>query len=166
MLVVVLNSECEYFDVYYCICLSLFLLLFRFSVTLLFSFFVVVFMVRFVFKVRSGTDPAASGDGSDNSNASPPGNKMDMLGLLAQALYILISAAAVGMGSGLLISRLLKTLDTLKSSPVRQVAILMLGGYLSFRCVLTFFIFFLLFCLLYLCFRNAFMFYMLGSSVR
>ena len=67
---------------------------------------------------------------------------MDMLGLLAQALYILISAAAVGMGSGLLISRLLKTLDTLKSSPVRQVAILMLGGYLSFRCAAAVFLVF------------------------
>lgn len=58
---------------------------------------------------------------------------MGLLGLLAQAMYILISAAGVGMGSGLMISKLLKSLDTLKSSPVRQVAILMLGGYLSFR---------------------------------
>ncbi|CAN0058091.1 unnamed protein product [Scytosiphon promiscuus] len=60
------------------------------------------------------------------------GSKMGMLRLLAQAMYILISAAGVGMGSGLLISKLLKSLDTLKNSPVRQVAILMLGGYLSF----------------------------------
>lgn len=101
-------------------------------------------------KVRSGADPAATGDGIDNSNTSPTNNKMDMLGLLAQALYILISAAAVGMGSGLLISRLLKTLDTLKSSPVRQVAILMLGGYLSFRCVLiSHVVIFFLYCLVY-----------------
>lgn len=56
--------------------------------------------------------------------------------LLLQALYILISAAAVGMGSGLMIAYLLKKLDSLKESAVRQVAILMLGGYLSFRCVL------------------------------
>lgn len=61
---------------------------------------------------------------------------MGAMGLLFQAMYILISAAAVGMGSGLLISRLLKSLDTLKESPVRQTAILMLGGYLSFRRVL------------------------------
>lgn len=68
---------------------------------------------------------------------------MGLLRLLVQAMYILISAAAVGMGSGLLISRLLKTLDTLKSSPVRQTAILMLGGYLSFRQVLDFWFLFI-----------------------
>lgn len=58
---------------------------------------------------------------------------MGLVGLLVQALYILISAAAVGMGSGLIIARLLKLLSTLKNSPVRQTAILMLGGYFSFR---------------------------------
>ena len=69
---------------------------------------------------------AGSGGGGGSS-------KFEFIVLLAHAMWILVSAAAVGMGSGLMISKLLKSLDTLKSSPVRQVAILMLGGYLSFR---------------------------------
>lgn len=85
--------------------------------------------------------PLTSSDTADAAAAAASSSgggggesKMGMLRLLVQAMYILISAAAVGMGSGLLISKLLKSLDTLKTSPVRQVAILMLGGYLSFRC--------------------------------
>ncbi|CAM9968708.1 unnamed protein product [Ascophyllum nodosum] len=58
--------------------------------------------------------------------------KVSLPQIMLQALWVLASATAIGMGSGLLISRLLKSLDSLKSSPVRQVAILMLGGYLSF----------------------------------
>lgn len=73
-----------------------------------------------------------SGEENPSSNTSSA-TKMGLMGLLVQAMYILISAAAVGMGSGLVISRLLKSVDTLVSSPVRQTAILMLGGYLSFR---------------------------------
>ncbi|CAN0488846.1 unnamed protein product, partial [Ectocarpus sp. 12 AP-2014] len=86
--------------------------------------------------VQSGEEN--SGDSSTTATAtataaSSSQSGLGLLGLLAQAMYILISAAGVGMGSGLMISKLLKSLDTLKSSPVRQVAILMLGGYLSFR---------------------------------
>ncbi|CAN0411340.1 unnamed protein product, partial [Ectocarpus sp. 8 AP-2014] len=83
--------------------------------------------------VQSGEDN--SGDSSTTATATAASSSqsgLGLLGLLAQALYILVSAAGVGMGSGLMISKLLKSLDTLKSSPVRQVAILMLGGYLSF----------------------------------
>ncbi|CAM9369517.1 unnamed protein product [Pylaiella littoralis] len=76
---------------------------------------------------EEGESSAKSGSGSSSGTG-----KMELFRLLAQAMYILVSAAGVGMGSGLMISKLLKSLDTLKSSPVRQVAILMLGGYLSF----------------------------------
>eukprot|EP00752_Nemacystus_decipiens_P011523 g10232.t1 len=79
--------------------------------------------------VQSGEEDSSSGGGGGSASS---GGKMGLFGLLAQAMYILISAAGVGMGSGLMISKLLKSLDTLKKSPVRQVAILMLGGYLSF----------------------------------
>lgn len=79
------------------------------------------------------SESGGSGENSESSSGSSGGSKFQILVLLAHAMWILISAAGVGMGSGLMISKLLKSLDTIKESPVRQVAILMLGGYLSFR---------------------------------
>ncbi|CAB1118081.1 unnamed protein product [Ectocarpus sp. CCAP 1310/34] len=82
--------------------------------------------------VQSGEENSGTTATATATAASSSQSGLGLLGLLAQAMYILVSAAGVGMGSGLMISKLLKSLDTLKSSPVRQVAILMLGGYLSF----------------------------------
>jgi NhaP-type Na+/H+ or K+/H+ antiporter len=52
--------------------------------------------------------------------------------LLIQVLYLCITAAGVGLGSGLLVAILLKSIPSLQMNSVRQTAILMLGGYFSF----------------------------------
>ncbi|CAM9166634.1 unnamed protein product, partial [Chrysoparadoxa australica] len=52
--------------------------------------------------------------------------------ILAQAMYLLITAGSLGVVTALGVSRLLKIMPSLSESPVRQVAILMLGGYFSF----------------------------------
>jgi NhaP-type Na+/H+ or K+/H+ antiporter len=57
---------------------------------------------------------------------------MSALQLCFQVIYLLITAGGVGVGSGLLVSALLKSLPSLQTNAVRQTAILILGGYFSF----------------------------------
>jgi NhaP-type Na+/H+ or K+/H+ antiporter len=57
---------------------------------------------------------------------------MLILELVWKAVYLLVTSGASGSAVGLAISLLLKNVPSLQSSPVRQTAILMLGGYFSF----------------------------------
>ncbi|CAM9678346.1 unnamed protein product, partial [Heterosigma akashiwo] len=60
------------------------------------------------------------------------GGGLDLPALAGRCAFLLAAGLACGAGVALLVSRILKVIPSMRQSPAKQTAVIMLGGYFSF----------------------------------